>query len=50
VFFSIDSLFVIVLIGLLMNIIDIRNQVYIKDIKKIPFFSGIGLLFGLLFG
>ena len=50
VFFSINSLFIIVLIGLLVNIADIQNQVYILDNNKTLFFSGIGLLFGLLFG
>jgi membrane protease YdiL (CAAX protease family) len=46
--FWISASFLICLLGLTCNIVDIQNQVYIKDVRKVGFFSSVGLLLGVI--
>jgi membrane protease YdiL (CAAX protease family) len=48
--FSIDFMLSICLIGVLLNINNIRDQLKIEDIRKVLRFIGIGLLCGLFVG
>lgn len=50
VVFSIEFSLVVSLIGILLNVNQIRSQLYIKDGGEFLHFTGIGLAAGLLFG
>jgi len=50
VLFSIVPSFIVILIGLQLNVNNIQQLVYVKNIRTILFFSGLGLFFGLLLG
>jgi membrane protease YdiL (CAAX protease family) len=50
VVFSIEFSLVVSLIGILLNVNEIRNQLYVEDRGKFLHFTGIGLAAGLLFG
>lgn len=48
VLFYVSFPFVIILVGLLWNIVGIRNQLCVRNTRRVLIFSGIGLLLGLL--